>query len=421
MKQIHASVYLAFVAFNVVMSSPSVQAADYALSPDGSGVVRLVPSGTVSAGSLNTSLLPSGWTANTGTGGATSISSYNAGFQGSTGGGEIQALFNNSTALASGEYLEWVQVLDTNLPLGGNTSPYLDNAADTTKPFYSLTAANCAVLGCTDSQLKFYDFSKRNPASLATTDPITWNANLYPVKANASNALTVYDGVSWGWTMKKAPIGNVTGSFTNPLPSSAVTNGVGTSMFSWGSGDPSSLSFTGAAFDTEPDTVFKLGTLTFSNGKILDGSEANSVTFNSLVNFDNVPEKNFTLSSVFNLINTLNTDDPVASADQVSIGDWGYTFNVLEGNMASVDVMAKLTTTLSGIAAGVESGAALSSEQGFNPSPDYILTVVGLSNPTSGGFVTRTAVPESSNSYPIVGIGMMMLLMRILQHRRGSI
>ncbi len=421
MKHIHVSAYLAFVAFNVVISSSSVQAADYALSPDGSGVVRLVPSGTVSGSSLNTSLLPSGWTANTGSGGATSISSYDAGFRGSTGGAEIKALFDNGTAPKSGEYLEWVQVLNTNLPLGGNTSPYLDNAANTAKPFYSLTAANCAVLGCTDSQLKFYDFSKRDSSNLATTDPITWNANLYPVKANASNVLTVYNGVSWGWTMKKATVGKVTGTFTNPSPNSAVTNGVGTPAFSWGSGDPSSLSFAGAAFDTKPDTVFKLGTLTFHNGTILSGSGADSITFNALLNFDNIPEKNFTLSSVFNLVNTLNTNDPIASADQVSIGSWGYTFNVLEGNTASVDVLAKLTTTLSGTAAGVESGAALSSEEGFDPSPDYILTVVSLSNPTSGGFVTTTAVPEPSNRYSIVGIGMIMLLMRILQCRRGLI
>ena len=420
MKHTHTSAYIAFITFNVIVSSSGVQAADYELSPDGSGVVRLVPSSMVSADSLNTSLLPSGWTTNTGTGGAISISSYNAGFRESTGGGEIEALFTNGTAPTEGQYLEWVQVLNTNLSLGGNTSPYLDNAANTARPFYSLTADNLTP-GLPANQINFYDFSKRDPASLATTDPITWNADLYPVEADASNVLTVYDGVSWGWTMKKAPIGQVTGSFTDSSPSNAVTNGIGTPTFSWGSGDPSSLSFSGAAFNTNPDTVFNLGTLTFRNGVISGGSGADSVTFNALVNFDNIPEKNFTLPSVFTLINTSNTDDPVASADQVLIGDWGYTFNVLEGNTASVNVLAKLTTTLSGTAAGVESGAALSSERGFNPSPDYILTVVGLSDPTSGGFVTATPVPEPSTSYPVVGSGMILLLMRILRHRRGVI
>lgn len=424
MKNINVATCISLITFNVVLSSSCVRAADFALSPDSSAVVRLVPSETVSANSLNTSLLPAGWTANTGTGGTLTVNSYNAGFKGSSGGAKITALFDNGTAPSPKQYLEWVQVLDTNLSLGGKTSPYLDNAINpkcgnaANQPFYSCTAANLTS-GLPASQINFYDFSRRDQSSIAKKNPLTWNAKLYPVIANASNVLTVYDGVSWGWTMKKATVGEVTGSFTDPSPSSAVVSGVGTLTFSWGAGDPSSLSFAGTSFDTKPNTVFKLGTLTFHNGTITSGTAADSVTLNTQINFDNISEKNFALSSKFTLTNTLNNDDPIASADQVSLGSLGYTFNVLEGNTASVNMLAKLMTDLSRTLTGVKSGTALSNERGIHPSPNYRLTIVGFSDPTIGGFVTTRIVPEPSNIYSTVISGMILLLMRIFWSRRG--
>lgn len=393
----------------LALASNATWAADYALSPTGDAVVRLTPQASIGAGTLNTALLPSGWTSATGSGGTMSVTSYNAGFSGATGGGQINALFNLGAAAPAGSYIEWVQVLSTNVPLGGNTSPYLDNAANTAKPFYSLTAANTTP-GLPAGQLNFYDFSKRDPALLTSTNPITWSANLYPVVADAANKLTVYNGTSWGWTMKKAMVGNTTGTFTNPAPGTAVVSGVGTSSFSWGSGNPSSLSFAASTFDTSPNTVFKLGTLTFHNGTITSNSGADAVTFNAKLHFDNVPEKDFALSSVFSLLNTPNTNDPVASADQVSIGSWGYTFNVLEGATASVDVMAKLSTGLTPSSAGTQSGAALIGADPFEPSPDYKLTIVGLANPTSGGFVT--SVPEAE-AWALFSAGLLVLAVRL--------
>lgn len=393
----------------LAVASSATWAADYALSPNGDAVVRLTPQASIGAGTLNTSLLPSGWTSTTGSGGTMSVTSYNAGFSGATGGGQINALFNLGEAAPAGSYVEWVQVLNTNVPLGGNTSPYLDNAANTAKPFYSLTAANTTP-GLPAGQLNFYDFSRRNPASLSTTNPITWSANLYPVVADAANKLTVYNGTSWGWTMKKAMVGSTTGTFTNPAPGTAVVSGIGSSTFSWGSGNPSSLSFAASTFDTSPNTVFKLGTLTFHNGTITSNSGADAVTFNAKLHFDNVPEKDFALSSVFSLLNTPNTSDPIASADQVSIGSWGYTFNVMEGATASVDVMAKLSTGLVPSSAGTQSGAALIGADPFEVSPDYKLTIVGLTNPTSGGFVT--SVPEAE-AWALFSAGLLVLVMRL--------
>lgn len=382
---------LASLSIASLSMSWSAYAADYALSPDGSAVVRLTSQATIGAGTLSSGLLPSGWTSTSGSGGSLAVTTYRAGFSGATGGGEIEALFNLGGAAPAGSYLEWVQVLNTNAPLGGNTSPYLDNAANTAKPFYSLTAANTTP-GLPAGQLNFYDFSKRNPSLLSLTNPITWNAQLYPVVANAQQQLTVYDGVSWGWTMKKAMVGSTTATFTDPAPGSAVVGGVGSSNFGWGSGSPSSLSFAGSTFDATPNTAFKLGTLTFHNGTINSDSGADAVTFNTKLHFDNVPEKDFTLSSVLSLINTPNTSDPQASADQVSLGGWGFTFNVVEGATASVDVMATLSTGLTPSSAGTQSGAALAGANPLEPNPSYTLKIVGLANPTQGGFVT--SVPE---------------------------
>lgn len=375
----------------------------YALSPDGSAVVRVNPVGTASASALTG--LPAGYTSSAGTGGSITTSQYQAGFQGGTGGATIQALYNNGAAPAAGQGLEWVQVITTNNPLGGSSSPYLDNAAAPSKPFYSLTAANLDP-SLPASKLNFYDFSKRDPATLATVDPITWNASLYPVVTNGT-AITVHDGVTWGWTMKNAMVGSTTGAFVSPTPSSATVTGVGTPNFSWGIGDPSSLSFEQIAFNTKPNTPFVLGKLTFHNGTIFGNSGADGVGFNASLNFTNVPEKNFTLSNHFTLVNTPNTDDPIASADQVILDGLGFTFSVLEGSTASVNILATLSTGLSGTVTGTASGAALNDGTPFDPDPNYKLTIVGFADPTSGGFIPG-AVPEPS-TYGLMAAGMLLL------------
>jgi hypothetical protein len=156
-----------------------------------------------------------------------------------------------------------VQVGTDNDPLAGYPSPYLD----TKSPggvFYNWAGSTTPL---PSGQLPFYDFSKRNPADLSTINPIIWNANLYPTVVDGNN-IEVHDGVSWGWTLKKAPVGTTSAIFDNPAPSSAVVSGVGTSQFAWGSGDPSSLSFSSMSFDTTPGTKFKIGTLTYHNGVI---------------------------------------------------------------------------------------------------------------------------------------------------------
>jgi len=342
----------AFSAMFIAVAGLSfaAQAADYALSPDGTAVVRIVPQSTIAASTFNNGLLTGGYSSTTGTGGSLSVTSYTSGFSGGLGGAQFQALYDRGSALGTGQSLEWTQVITTNEPLGGATSPHLDNAGKPSEPYYTYTAANRNSSLPAD-KLNFYDFSKRDPATLATTNPITWNANLYPVIRDSTTAFTVLDGVSWGWTMKKATVGADTGIFMNPGPASVTVNGVGTSTFSWGVAQPdqSSLSFSGGAFDTSPNTPFKLGKLTFHNGTIASDTGATSVTLDVSMNFTNVPEKNFDLNIPLTIVNTVNTSDPIASADYVTINGYGFTFNVLEGTTAAVDIYAKLTTGLSAI------------------------------------------------------------------------
>jgi hypothetical protein len=360
--------------FCLLFAAAQAIADSYALSPDGSAVVRITPQTTLSASSFNTALLSGGYTATTGSSGSLSVTNYMAGFAGS-GGAQFEALYNNGGPFGAGQNFEYIQVITTNSPLGNSVSPYLDNAPNPSQPFYSYQPAN---------QLNFYDYSQRPTSFLKTTNPITWNASLYPVIVNANNAITLENGVGWGWTMKKATVGVSSAVFVNPSPSSAVVSGVGTNTFSTGSGESSSLSFAGAAFDTTPGTPFKLGTLTYHNGANV--SAADTVDFKASVAFDNVPEKNLDLGTRFMITNTLNTSDPIASADFVTLGNFPYTFNVIEGDTASVDLMATLTTGLAGSPSGVSADSLVFSGP-FDPSPNYTLQIVGLANPTPGGFL----------------------------------
>jgi hypothetical protein len=384
-------------------------AAAFAVSSDGLAVVRLHAQGTVAAGGLASDMLTTGWSASAGTGGTMSVTGYDAGFKSGQGGAEFKALYDNGGALPAGKSLEWVQVITTNAPLGGATSPHLDNQGKPTEPFYTFTAQNRnAALPA--SKLNFYDFSKRNISRLDTMASVDWDAQLFPVIRGADKALTVKDGVTWGWTMKKATVGDTTGKFANPAPATAVVSGVGSNSFAWGTGDPSSLTFAASAFDTKPDTEFKLGRLTFHNGTIASGTGADAVDLTMSIAFTNVPEKNFDLTSRMNIVNTLNTSDPIASADTVTIGGFSFTFNVLEGQTASVDLMGKLTTGLSALASGaVESGADMPSAFPFDPDPLYSLVLTGLANPSSGGFIGT--VPEPATTL-LIALGMVLLMLR---------
>ena len=389
----------------------------YALSPDGSTVVRLEPGTSASSSSFDTALLPAGYTATAGSLGSLLVGSYTAGFMNGApcpgcGGAFFTALYN--TGLQASSNLNWIQVFTANAPAPGGT--YLDNFGNPSTPFYSGTQQNRNP-NLPGNELNFLDFPARGPSYLNSINPVTFDATLYPVLVGGTGkSLQIENGLTYGFSMTNAMVGKTSAVFTNPVPeSNPVLSGVGTNTFSWGSGDPSSLTFTGKDFHTSPNTPFDLGTLTFHNGTIPTGSGADGVNFDLSISFDNVPEKNFDLNTEFGLVNTPNTNNPYASADYVTIGNYGYTFDVFEGATARVDIYAKLTTNLSGYPAGTGNVDSVMSTNPFEPSPEYILTIVGLGTPSSGGFTT-SSVPEPA-MLPAVLAALVAIALAIFRRR----
>jgi hypothetical protein len=94
------------------------------------------------------------------------------------------------TPIANGH---WIQVVSTNSPASGQTSPYVDNLGSTRTPYYDVPfTANASV---------FLDASSRNP-----TVSQYWLGNLYYAsggltagsEANPAD-VTIYNGLEWGW------------------------------------------------------------------------------------------------------------------------------------------------------------------------------------------------------------------------------
>ncbi|SFN74981.1 PEP-CTERM protein-sorting domain-containing protein [Nitrosospira briensis] len=189
-----------------------------------------------------------------------------------------------------------------------------------------------------------------------------------------------------------ADAGTSTGTFLDPTPSCppATCSGIGTNSFSWGEAESSgdtvgSLSFAGSSFAPGSGETFKLGTLTYHNGTTRLGTEVSSVGIDIALNFNDVPENNFTYHERLSINTTPNsTGDPVADADFVwfTTGNFPYTFNVAEEATASVDIMAKLA-----------------------PAGDQ-LQLISLTNPTEGGSVGVIPEPETYALF-LAGLGLM--------------
>ena len=191
--------------------------------------------------------------------------------------------------------------------------------------------------------------------------------------------------------------GSTSGVFNNPTgaPTKVTTGGntINTCYFTWGTGyySPSnSLEFTGNSFagDVPPDQTFELGTLSYFNGTVLNGTEAYSVDLLMTIAFDS--PSGLSLSPFnfnFRLDNSPNISTPMANpanADKVfltSIPETLFTFGgvdyilkigfgegvtgpgwteldkffVIEGGNAS----AKLMGTISAVPSVPDSGSTL--------------------------------------------------------------
>ena len=139
--------------------------------------------------------------------------------------------------------------------------------------------------------------------------------------ATMAAALTVAQAAS-----AIAVVGTSNGTFENALgPAGMTITGEGTSSFTWGDGSafgspPSSMDFVGNAFSSTVNTFFDIGELTYYNGAIAGGTQADSVDLALSIDFTAPTGINQTFSYMLNLINTPNTGDPVASADIIEFG-----------------------------------------------------------------------------------------------------
>jgi hypothetical protein len=409
------------------------------ISPDGSTVVNLKPISSLSPSSFNKASFDSsyggqfsGYTVNTkdSKGDHIDISTYDAGIKGSYKGlpiigGKIDATYQNDTALTG--IPNFVQFVNTNQPANGAISPYVDPAKnDDNLPFYWTEAERPRYQS--GKNLGFQDFSTRYTDELfgltPKRDSITWEADLYHVQWDGAKAITVGGGINWGWEAKSATKGKANASFVNPAPDSAVVSGVGSNNFSWGSGQPSQLLFTPKSFNPKPDEVFSLGILSFFNGTIASASGADSVDLAIDLMFNNAIENNQQLSASLAIVNTLNTDDPIASADSVSFTSGGFksSFNVLEGANASVDLFARFKSA-AGIPIVLPSDKSIDSPLIFPSISKLDIEILGFGNASEFGFIEgddfsggnilgTTAIPTPSILPGLISMGFGVLRKR---------
>lgn len=113
--------------------------------------------------------------------------------------------------------------------------------------------------------------------------------------------------------------GSTSGTFENPTgPSGMVTTGVGTDSFTWGQGvtscflifcntsDPSSLTYSETNFNANVDQTFIAGYLNFYNGKIVSGTQAESVDLSLTLDFTSPSAFSETFTYGFSLDNVVN-------------------------------------------------------------------------------------------------------------------
>jgi hypothetical protein len=116
--------------------------------------------------------------------------------------------------------------------------------------------------------------------------------------------------------------GSTSGVWIDPVPdgSNPVFSGVGTSKFEWGDPigtPPNSLQFGGDSFDTLPETVFKLGTVTYFNGSVWQSSTASAVTLAITLDIQFRARSIREITFLLELNSTTNTGDEWGDADFV--------------------------------------------------------------------------------------------------------
>jgi hypothetical protein len=132
------------------------------------------------------------------------INRYEAGTRGPhQGGGILEATYTRNAADPPLGQLQFVQMINSNDPAGGTTSPYIDpRPNDDTQPFYYTSAEAADARTAAAGTFRFIDFSSRPCRN--HPDHITWRGELILASANGRN-VDVYDGIRWGWDFQCVP------------------------------------------------------------------------------------------------------------------------------------------------------------------------------------------------------------------------
>lgn len=405
------------------------------VTPDGSVVVELKPVKSLAASDFNSGAFNgsyggqfSGYTINqnASTGDTIRVTTYDAATKGADGngiqyvGGNIDLVYENGGSPTATPH--FVQFVSTNKPLNGASSPYTDPSRnDDNLPFYWTESERPGFQS--GNNLRFKDFSSRGTEDLfgdpAAETSIDWSADLFYGQWDGATTVEIEGGVQWGWEAKSGTKGAATARFENAAPGSAVTSGEGTSNFTWGTGTPSRLSFAPESFNPKPNEAFSLGKLDFFNGVIGSNTGATSVDLLLDLAFVNASENDLTETVSFSLVNTPNTSDPQASADFVSFsfGGTNKTFNVLEGQSASADLIGIFNATgFAGNGLANVSGKSFDDPFIFPNSSGLSLSILGFGDPSEFGFVTGdpvAAVPLPSGILLLSGaLGALMAARR---------
>lgn len=192
--------------------------------------------------------------------------------------------------------------------------------------------------------------------------------------------------------------GSSSGIFTNPTgPGGMQVTGVGTSSFTWGDGSlfgspPSSLDFLGTSFSTTTSMFFDIGDITYFNGTIAAGTQADTVDLELTLNFTAPPGTVESFTYLLSLINTPNTSDPNASADIIQFPTTLPTSTfTIDGTVYTV-----------GLEVGTVTGGGFSSQTTFSVLEGQSATAVLRGIVTSEGVVQ---IPEPG-TLALFGIGL---------------
>jgi hypothetical protein len=208
--------------------------------------------------------------------------------------------------------------------------------------------------------------------------------------------------------------GNTSGEFVNPAgPAGMVTNFIynwsnGDRVFEWGTAVPgymtSAIGLVPTTFaGVQTDQYFSLGDFAYRNGEIYDGTQADSVDLmmHLVLSSGTVVDYGFNLG----LINTVNTANPVTSADTVllsayfpttffTVGGINYSLNVGLGTLSGFSPTNAFTVAEGGFAMTKIVGIITAQTPPSVPDSGYTLALMAIAVVGLGGlrqYVARKA------------------------------